>query len=780
MIRLGLRLAVAGGREALVRLGVIAAAVSLGVGLLLTMVAGLTAVTGQNQRYAWLETGFDPTTVAAGQDPGGANGGADAGAPAPPPAPDGPAGAPGDGTADVDPLWWQLSADTFEGQTIGRVDVAATGANSPLPPGVDALPGPGQYVASPAMQKLLASAPDSELAARYGSPTNVGTIGDAALPSPDSLVIIVGSTAAELSRSGHAIQVTSIATESPGQCSGETCAVGLGMNRNAVALVFGVVAVALVIPILVFIGAATRLSATRREQRLAAMRLVGATPRQVRTVAAMESVLAAAAGTVVGFAVFLALRPLVLRIPLTGSTFQPADYGLSVLDVVLVLVLVPLAAAVASRLAMRRVVVSPLGVTRRTTPADPSPWRLVPFVAGLVWLGGLAIVGPPTTTGGQLLSYLGGVAVVMVGLVVAGPWLTRAGSRLLAVRTGRPTVLLAGRRLSDDPRTAFRSVSGLILALFVGTAATGTITAFVAERGPAAVSTQAGNVLVKHLDGQREVGTTVTVPESLVTDLERVQGVSGVAVVHASPTDGPAGWNGAGLWGRPGYVACDELASVPSWGRCAPGADVALIAFDPTDDRADVVWPTADVDPASLDGLDTLGLGVQTDGSTAAIEQSRTIVEAAYPGGMTPFTVHEDQASSTSELAQYQRLAEVIVAISLVIGGCSLAVSAAGTVNERKRPFSLLRLTGVPLGMLRRVITLETAVPLFAGAVVAVAAGLGTAQLFLDAQLDYGLTSLGGAYWASVGIGLVVGLGVIASTFPLLRRVTGPETARND
>ena len=755
MIRLGLRLAVAGGREALVRLGVIGAAIALGVGLLLTMVAGLGAVGAQNQRYAWLETGFGPTTVA---------------------------GAPGSSAgADVDPLWWELSSDTFEGKTIGRVDVAATGPDSPLPPGVDALPGPGQYVASPAMQKLLASAPDAEHAARYGSPANVGTIGDAALPAPDSLVIIVGSTPAELSQSGGAIRVTSIATVSPSQCSGEACAVGLGMNENAVALIFGVVGVALVIPIFVFIGAATRLSAARREQRLAAMRLVGATPRQVRAVAAIESVVAAAAGTVVGFGAFAALRPLVLQIPLTGSRFQPADYGLSLADVVVVLLGVPLAAAVASRFAMRRVVVSPLGVTRRTKPSDPTAWRVVPFVVGLLWMGGLVVVGPPDSNNAQLLAYLGGVAVVMVGLVVAGPWLTRAGSRLLARRTGRPTVLLAGRRLGDDPRAAFRSVSGLILALFVGTAATGTITTFVAERGPAAVSTTAGNVLVQQLDSQREAGATITTPRSLVADLRHVAGVSGVAVVHAGPEVQPEDVGiSKELKGHPAYVACDELAGIPTWGECSPGASVALIAYDDSEDRAGVVWPTADVDPASLDTLDTLGVAVQTDGTTSAIEQARTVLEGAFPGARTPSTVHEQQSSNTTDLARYQRLAEVIVAISLVIGGCSLAVSAAGSVTERKRPFSLLRLTGVPLGMLRRVVTLETGVPLLVGAAVAVAAGFGTAQLFLHAQLDYDLTAVGGGYWASVGFGLVVALGVIASTFPLLRRVTGPETARND
>ena len=37
-------------------------------------------------------------------------------------------------------------------------------------------------------------------------------------------------------------------------------------------------AAALLFPVLIFVGAATRLSAARREQRFAAMRLVGATP----------------------------------------------------------------------------------------------------------------------------------------------------------------------------------------------------------------------------------------------------------------------------------------------------------------------------------------------------------------------------------------------------------------------------------------------------------------------------------------------------------------------
>ncbi len=59
MIGFALRLTLAGGREAIARLVVIAAAVALGVGLLLVAVAGLNAVDAKNLRDAWLNSGTE-------------------------------------------------------------------------------------------------------------------------------------------------------------------------------------------------------------------------------------------------------------------------------------------------------------------------------------------------------------------------------------------------------------------------------------------------------------------------------------------------------------------------------------------------------------------------------------------------------------------------------------------------------------------------------------------------------------------------------------------------
>src|SRR4029453_5408793 len=86
-----------------------------------------------------------------------------------------------------------------------------------------------------------------------------------------------------------------------------------------------VVAAALVFPVAVFIATATRLSAARREQRFAAMRLVGATPRQISVVAAVEAAAAAVVGTALGFGLFFAFRGSLASIPFTGMAFFPDD-----------------------------------------------------------------------------------------------------------------------------------------------------------------------------------------------------------------------------------------------------------------------------------------------------------------------------------------------------------------------------------------------------------------------------------------------------------------------
>jgi hypothetical protein len=237
---------------------------------------------------------------------------------------------------------------------------------------------------------------------------------------------------------------------------------------------------------------------------------------------------------------------------------------------------------------------------------------------------------------------------------------------------------------------------------------------------------------------------------------------------------------------RPGLIACDALAAETQFGRCPAGARVVTVSPDLLGDRFGgaveqaSVWHPVAVGPDELARLPLLSIVVSTDGRAATIERARTLLENAFPGDDLPATEAEFRAEMARDLIQWQQLANVVILTSLPIAGCSLAVSVADGLSERRRPFSLLRLTGVRIGVLRRVVALESAVPLLAVAVLATGMGFLTAYLFLKAQLNYSLHPPGVGYFAIVLAGLAASLGIIASTMPLLRRITGPETARNE
>jgi hypothetical protein len=752
VIAFALRLTLRGGREALARLIVIAAAVMIGVALLLTALAGIAAVHAQNNRFAWLETG------AAGA-------------------------AARHAVADVDPEWWLLTADEYDGEQIGRVDIAATGPSSPVPPGLPELPRPGEYYASPALAALIRSAPHGQLADRYPG-RMIGTIGAAGLPSPSTLVVVVGRAASTLAATHRAVPISRISTTPPDQCNG--ACYSIGFDSNSIDLILSVVTAAILFPILIFIGTATRLSAARRNQRFAAMRLVGATPRQVATISTVESTLATALGVAGGFALFLLTRPLLADVPFTGSKFFSADLSLSITDIVAVAAGVPIAAAIAARLALRRVVVSPLGVSRRVTPTPPKPWRLIPLVLGLGELVLFAVIGRPPTIDGQIAAYLTGVLLTMIGLVIAGPWLTMIGSRALVRRARKPASLIAARRLADNPGAAFRAVSGLVLSLFVASIAFGIITTFDGYRASEGSSSVAAtSTLVADLTfyGPRSRSAPIgTLPAPARQALRRTTGVEGIVELHAGP-----GFARPGPQDPLGFVSCAELATVPRVGRCPSGAQSAVVKAgygDGWEANPDTVWPASARSAAAVDAMPVETVVVATDGSTTAIERARTVLENSVSAvdGFAPTTIAEQQslAADTQRSKGYQRLADVVILTSLPIAGCTLAVSIVAGLNDRRRPFGLLRLTGAPLAVLRRVVTLETAVPLLLSALAATAAGFASAYLFLRSQLDETLQPPTIGYYLAVAAGIIASLALVASTLPVLDRITGPESARND
>ena len=285
----------------------------------------------------------------------------------------------------------------------------------------------------------------------------------------------------------------------------------------------------------------------------------------------------------------------------------------------------------------------------------------------------------------------------------------------------------------------------------------------------------------------------------LLARLGRIRGVDAVIAVRSDGASTlPRALLGGSIAGFPsayqetgpvpaGVVPCSELARAPGLGRCPAGAAAVwfpkfLDTAPPAKSLAKITWPAADVPARELADRGVDSIDIVTDGSRSAVEQARTALANAnaYPSLGTPLTLGEVTTQLTSIANAYQQLVDVVILASLAIAGCTLAAGIAAGLADRKRPFSLLRLTGARLRMLRSVVALESAVPLLAVAAVSIGVGFIGAAMFASVQLQHSLVAPGAGYYLLTAVGLVASLAIIASTFPLLRRITGPDAARNE
>jgi predicted lysophospholipase L1 biosynthesis ABC-type transport system permease subunit len=180
--------------------------------------------------------------------------------------------------------------------------------------------------------------------------------------------------------------------------------------------------------------------------------------------------------------------------------------------------------------------------------------------------------------------------------------------------------------------------------------------------------------------------------------------------------------------------------------------------------------------PARADGP-VHAVYARTD-TPAAEDRVRTMAAVTLPGAIT--STRTDQIDLDThqlrELDQGLRLALLFV---LAVAAGSLAVAAAAGITERRRPFALLRATGVRAAELRATVVLETAAPLamtlLVGVVLGVAAGAAIAQASGQPWRPPGLDFL-------ITLAVELGLAVVLTTvpLPLVDRLTGKETIRYD
>ncbi|MFD0905011.1 ABC transporter permease [Actinomadura sediminis] len=361
------------------------------------------------------------------------------------------------------------------GEPITIVDLAALSPGAPVPPGMPRFPEPGEMWASPALAGLLADLPADRLAARFPEPA--GTLGDDALVHPGELVAVIGRDAAAPVLTAPRTDTTGMeTTAAPTRI--DAFATGTSSWMSVYRVLAGIASVLMIAPLLVFGGAAARLTVARRDARLAALRLVGATPGQVVAITTAEAVLTAAAGAVLGALLYAAAVPALAHITIQGGGWFTGHLWPGLPFVAAVLAAVPLLVGAGAVVGLRRVVVGPLGVARRETPPALRAVRVLAPLAVLVAFGAVS--------GGLMGLRYAGFAILLVLMALAflainyaGPWAVSVIGRIMVALARGPSRLLAGRRLRDDPRAAWRTVAGVAL--------TGFVAGFLALLNPGAV-----------------------------------------------------------------------------------------------------------------------------------------------------------------------------------------------------------------------------------------------------------------------------------------------------
>jgi hypothetical protein len=716
-------------------------------------------------------------------------------------------------------MLWRYSENIYRGQFIEQLDLAALGSRAPVLPGVSRLPGPGQYYVSPALAELLKTVPSDELGDRFPG-KQVGIIGQAALAFPNELAIYIGRTPDQVANLKGAIEVTHIARSA--QLQGTT-----NMYREA----FGVAALAILFPLLILIGTATRLSASRREERYAAMRLVGATPHQINIIASVDALLGSALGTLLGIATFVTVRPAIANISFSGVKFFPDYVTPTMWGYAGMIVLVPLIATIASLASLRRVQISPLGVSRKISPKKPKAWGLIPLVIGAILFPYGATNANGNKGGGPGLLLLG-FLLIMVGITLSGSWLTMRVTEILARYARSAPALLAARRLADNPKGAYRTVSGLVLAVFVGSIVSVLVPALNTAQNPTGQTSLSNVLRVPYNTSALNGGLAPTAAAALVRKISSYPGTT-VVPVYTNPAYSAfmrqqlaARSTGSAFHRKDSATAPDPSVRPPenSIASCASIEKLKPLGSCPVKAQAvtftsddllmgdnplaiyrslPVVTRASQTSAEDLGGLSLAALLVKAN-DARTLEQIRTFLtnynasvqdisndqmdgalSAWQSGEFEPETIGEVAAIRNNDDTNIERAVLAVVALTLITAGCSLAVTVGGSLVERKRSFTLLRVSGVSLKTLSAVVLLEAALPLIVVSALAVGVGLGTGVPVVRTLLANMLPSSqsvpvhpSAGYYVTLAVGLGAALGLVLITLPLLSRMTRPEEAR--
>lgn len=717
----------------------------------------------------------------------------------------------------VKPTYIEWASTDFRDTHIRGKILHPVDETSPLPPGVrDGLVA-GEMLVSAELRELLAAPEGELLRPRFSDYRIVGTIGQDGVVSPADLTFVAmgepGTTSA-----GRGERMGSFKDDF-------MPAYGFGHRTDSEPMPFELVlivalgSILLLVPLMIFVVSSSRIAGAERDRRLAALRLVGGDARQVRRIAAGESLVPAAVGVVAGVLVFLAVRPLVAEVRWWGVAIYPHDIEPTWWLAVLILLFVPLLSVAVTLVAMRRTVIEPLGVMRQGKPVRRRLWwRLVTLALGVVLLVfSLAWWG---RTDGTTVAIVVGSGLLVLGIAMLLPWVVEAVIR--RARGGSPALQLATRRLQVDSGTAARVISGIVVVL-TGAVALLLVLGSADDQlrelaGPAGPTPPVSEASVMIQGDPRKI-------DRVLPEVERLPGVRATHPSWELLT--PSGSSPDPNMEMPIVVGdCFALQRMAPIKSCADG-DAFLVAgslvvgpngealppLQPGDritvgsepgaqkrqwtvpKRARAVVPYAEfgyyralVTPGAVPALepDRTYRTVYVEAPRAKGPQLRALAEhvrnAVGLSSMTyvSMTDREPQFSGDAEL--FQSIKSAIYAGSVVVlflAALSVLVLGIEQVRERRRALAAISAGGVGFGTLARSLLWQNAIPLCIGVALSVGGGTLLAYLFMrmvPVPLQFDWLVVGSA----AGLAAALVLFVTLLSLPALRTAVSVKNLRTE
>ena len=730
------------GRQSFARLGLTTVAVALGIVLVCYFTAGVNGLMGRVNGLAINTAAYQAARGVAEQKP----------------------------IAGVEPLkvggTRRGDASKWRGQYIQSYSMYGT-AKSPQFAKLKT-PRPGEYYLSKALADAVAEYPEDNILARFGKNTKyLGVIPSEYTASPDALMIVRGASAEEVAESDAF-------TKSQGQPSYfadvyRTDANGLKSDAKidpVAVIVFGVGGTILLFPIVIFVSVATQLGAAQREKRYAALRLIGATKRQVGRVLMLESLLASVVGVIIGLGAFWLLQAPLQDFKMDGMRFNPSDLALTGTQYALIIGLTLGLTTFVNWRRMRRAQISPLGVLRSVEKVKKlRAWRaLVPAlgIAFFAWLSskpGRDWLDANKESAIPMLLLTAALLLVMFGLILAGGWLTNKLSLLAARWANNASMLIAGKRTAVHSRTIFRSVSGVVLALFAGSFY------LTATSGIEGLNAQA---VKDNGFSQLKRGTAIVIGRSLPGDmaeqLQQKSYITSVATIYPRE-DGDA-------------IRCQDLAKYTEH-TCPNNARLdqfALLNFDkPVVKKVSLINDRVDTNGAK-EYLVTLK-------SDNDIEKLRTLVTAKANQYDLTYAVSGTDSKKphiNPTIREFADLAYVGIGVTLFVAVASLIVSTIGGLMERRRSLYTLRLSGMRLAQLKRLVMVESVAPLLTTSILSCSFGVWTGAVFTSTFSTTLKPVLTLTYFAIVGIGLAAAIIGIYLILPMVDKLTRAEANQTE